>query len=326
MQHSILGHIETFESLQTAFPGPVPLSVSFDFGGHSQHAIFGCMIHGNETGSLPAANELILLLSQKKFIFKGKVTFFIGNKEAALKNMRALEADLNRVFTPTGPDNKERRRALELMPLLKSADIFVDFHQTVQPAKQPFYIFGFQKQSYLWARAIGGASVLVTRSPRAKFEQGSLCCDEFTRQNNGASVTLELGEKGINPAAHTLTLQTMMRTLQTLDALNDAKSGKLERLAHRRKDFLFYKIVQKIPFGNSKSQLEPGFLNFSEVKQGQILGTGPDGRIMRAIDDGISLFPKYPERNAFGQAIDPVPVDIIQVAQRIKGHPLQKWR
>ena len=94
---------------RSARPGPFGYRLvhHMDGGQHPTHVVFGCMVHGNEYGSLPAAVRLVEALNDGGLKFGGKVSVFIGNPEAALEDARYLEADLNRVFLDTGEDRHE---------------------------------------------------------------------------------------------------------------------------------------------------------------------------------------------------------------------------
>lgn len=327
--------LEAFDRLSRQHPGPVPESVSLDCGtlsgrslpkSHTQHAVFGSIIHGNETGSLPAIVSLIEDLTAGRVPYRGKVTFFLGNVPAALQDKRSIEADLNRVFTSAAPDSAEKRRALELMPVIASADVFFDFHQTIQPSIEPFYIFKYHRASYLWARLAGVARVMVTRSPRTVFESGSLCSDEFAHSQGVAGVTLELGRKGITPQASAWATTCMHRVLAALDALATRKgTHQLERLAARRTDFSFFTTVHKEPFGDPKNHMVPGLQNFSWVERGQELAQISGRGMICAQDTGVILFPKYPDRDPLGNAVAPVPGDLYHLAKPLQRHPEKLW-
>ena len=131
-------HLEQFSRLHRPGPFEYEWVHHNDGGRHELHVVFGCMVHGNEYGSLPAAIRLIEALSTGTLQFGGQVSLFIGNPEAALENKRYLEADLNRVFLNTRQTRHEDRRAQALMPILNTADVFIDFHQTILETAQPF--------------------------------------------------------------------------------------------------------------------------------------------------------------------------------------------
>ncbi|MES2615158.1 MAG: hypothetical protein V4591_07075, partial [Bdellovibrionota bacterium] len=95
-------------------------------------------------------------------------------------------------YTAKGNSSYERSRALEIMKILETTDVFFDFHQTNRPSLCPFYIFSMHAESYYWAQAAGVAPAFVTRKPGQSFSEAGMCSDEFMRSLNKAGVTLEL--------------------------------------------------------------------------------------------------------------------------------------
>lgn len=317
-------YLQEFAQWALNNPGPCPWSVTLDFGLHSGHAVFGSIVHGNETGSLPAVVAVLEKLKSKSLSYGGKVTFFLGNVEACRRNVRFVESDLNRVFLDAAPESSETRRARELMPLLRSASVFFDFHQTIQPTEEPFYIFGFHETSYLWARAVQGASMMVTRKMGTAFALNQCCCDEYARNFDVPAVTLELGQKGITPEASRLAESAMTRVLTLLDAAQGG-SAKLSELAGRQPDFRFFEIVHREPFQDPFSGLKPNLRNFTEVKTGEILGS-TEKTPYKAPAAGRILFPKYPDRDIQGRAIGELPSEIFQLAVELEKHPRELWK
>ena len=298
-------------------------ALSFDFGKHPGHALFGSLVHGNEVGSVPALLRLIDELLERKVSFGGRVTFFLGNIPAFLKGTRGTDADLNRVFWDAAPASAEKDRAHELMPLINEATIFIDFHQTAEATLHPFYIFGFHRESYEWARAVGGTTKLITRKPNVNFASQSVCCDEYARRRGIPAVTLELSQKGYRHEAELLCYHTMVRTLHVLDHMH-VHQVPIHAVSQKSPDFDFYEAVHKQPFDGEGMHLRGGFQNFSAVAEGEILGRHHDGRALVAPRQGLLLFPKYPERSSTGALLPPVPTEVFQLMVPCAEHPL-KW-
>lgn len=310
-----------FEKLCASHPGSVPWSVQVGHG--PGHIVVGSCIHGVETGSLPAVVELLEELTTGAVTPVGTLTVFLGNPEAVRKEVRFVEADLNRVFHSDAPPSLEARRAAQLRPLLDSASLFFDFHQTMQPSLTPFFIFGWHEPSYLWARLVGGSSVLVTRDGRQSFAAGSLCGDEYCRQQGTPAITLELGEKGIRPEAARL-CYTTLRALLDWSAVLQHDSHSLEQAASERPDFTFYETQHREPFRDPTATLTPGLNNFHAVKAFDVLGSSSSGPLT-APQGGVLLFPKYPRRDAKGSCLDPVTGDLFHIAVPLAKHPRDLW-
>ncbi|MCA2962072.1 MAG: succinylglutamate desuccinylase/aspartoacylase family protein [Silvanigrellales bacterium] len=313
--------LERFERLCASHPGSVPWSVQVGHG--PGHIVVGSCIHGVETGSLPAVVELLEELVEGAVTTVGTLTVFLGNPDAVRREVRFVEADLNRVFHADAPDSLEARRAAELRPLLASASLFFDFHQTMQPSLTPFFIFGWHEASYLWARLVGGSTVLVTRDGRQSFASGSLCGDEYCRQLGIPGITLELGEKGIRPEAARL-CYTTLRALLDWSAVLQHRSHSLEQAASERPEFTFYETLHKEPFADTSATLIPGLHNFRGVHAGEVLGQSAAGPV-RASRAGVILFPKYPRRDTSGKCLDPVAGDLFHIAAPLTQHPKDLW-
>ena len=321
--------LERFERLAAKSPGPIPWSVRIqgtpdpDAG----HLVIGSCVHGVETGSLPALVHLLEQFDEGAIHLVGSFTVFVGNPDAVRREVRFVEADLNRVFGDAPPPSLEASRAAEIKILLDSATLFVDFHQTMQPSATPFFIFGFHEESYLWARLMGGSSVLVTRDGRQAFSKGSLCGDEYCRARGIPAVTLELGERGLRPEAERLSYATV-RALLDWNAVvaHGRKRGSptLAELAERRPDFTFFQTVHREPFTDPAATLFPSLHNFSRVTVGQVLGS-LHGTDLKAPADGVLLFPKYPKRNAAGLCTDPVTGELFHLAVPLDRHPRSLW-
>ena len=166
-------YLKTFSELAEKHNNGIPYSLTLDFKKHKGHIVFSGLVHGNETGSLPAIIKIIQSLLTKKISYGGKVSFFLGNIPAAQQNVRFIEMDLNRSFGEkvTANSTTEAKRARELTPLLQQADIYYDFHQTIMPCLRPFYIFEMDLQSYYWARSTGISCTYVTRKKGADIPE-----------------------------------------------------------------------------------------------------------------------------------------------------------
>ncbi len=315
------GLLGTFERI--ARPGPYEYRWAHhhDGGQHPFHVVFGCMVHGNEFGSLPAALQLVEALTSGTLNYGGRVTVFIGNPEAARENRRYLEADLNRVFLDTGESRHEDRRAQALMPILNDADLLVDFHQTILDTASPFYVFPWQKQGWQWARATKVTDVWVTRDPSVGFSAGTRCTDEYVAARGKPGVTLELSRKGFSDSAEVLCWASMVGTLEAADEL--ARGVSIETQAERLPDFKFLTTGYREPFDDPEKALAPGLVNFQSVAQGQALHA-EGSPAMHAPFDGFTLFPKYPAREN-GRAIAPWPGEIYRLVTPMTKHPLTLW-
>ena len=318
--------LKGFEILRADHSGPAPWTLEFSGKTHEQHVLFGGIIHGNETGSLPSLLELARGLADGSISFGGRVTIMLGNIAACRANTRFLEADLNRVFLEEAPQSAEKERARELMPIIAQAHLFVDFHQTIEPSEKPFFIFPFHISGYQWARIAGGGTSLITRHPSHAFAKGQVCADEYARNRGIPGITLEMGQKGLTPQAQELTKQACLRVLRAMDRVADGCS--LDTLVEEtgEPDLEFIEIQFAQPFESSAMALTPGLQNFTWVTKGQILGSsGASGDPLTAPRDGYLVFPKYPARDEHGLVKGPVPSEIYNLATLMPVHPIEAY-
>lgn len=316
-------NLQEFAKIESQFPGSIPDSITFDFQKHKGHVVFGSIVHGNEVGSLPGLLKIIRKIILGQIAYGGKVTFFLGNKKAALQKTRFIDYDLNRSFGYFSKETNsgERIRALEIMKILQTADVFLDYHQTNRPCAWPFYIFSMHKESYFWSQAAGIATAFVTRKQGTSFSQAGMTSDEFMRSLNKAGITLELGEQGFHPQAEYATYTATLRTLKNMDKVfNNIRS--IELLCKKNKQFDFYETIYQEPFNNPKKILNHGFHNFAFIKAGQIVGKNEDGSPLVCKQEGYILFPKYLNYNEKGEPISPIPGELFVLVDKLKIHPL----
>lgn len=269
--------------------------------GRTLHAVLGFCIHGNEFGTLEAAHRLGVELGQEALGRELDVSLLIGNPEAARKNVRFIEEDLNRVFTfEQTAHSLERKRAEEIRSVLDSADFFLDFHQTQTPTEEAFWTLPWEQDLGLVARGIGGAKVGLTRAPGGAFSAGRRCADEYVRDRGKWGLTLEVGTRGADPRQVELTYGAAKRALALVsqvlgqgENLLDLAHENLLALAHESPPIAWYQTAHIFTDQSRPFRLRPGLTNFNQVEKGEILS--PEGEpLIRAEHSGHVLFPKYP--------------------------------
>lgn len=310
MKHNLWNLLERFDRIQSAFPGPIPDCVTYG-NPTGPHLVIGLIVHGNEVGSLPQALETMESLAKQKSKLVTKVSFFLGNRRAALNGSRFLETDLNRVFYDAPPPSLEAQRAKELKVLLGTADLFIDVHQAYRSSPYPFYIFAQHSPSDLWAKAIGAAPVWVTRPAGEAFDPQLLCADEWVRARGVPAITLELGYFGFSDQADGATSYLLSRALE-LWALVASGQKRLEDLSLDSTPLRLFWPKGGLSFRSPFDRLKDGINNFDPIYKDDVIGLWADGSDMVSPCSGVALFPQYPERDRSGQAIGSYSKDIIK--------------
>jgi predicted deacylase len=96
--------------------------------------------HGNEKIGLKVAREI-----EKLNI--SNLVIQIGNERALRSNKRYIDQDLNRSFPGKKNGNYEERRAFELTPIIKSADLVIDIHSTTSNTKDTLIVSKLNKET-----------------------------------------------------------------------------------------------------------------------------------------------------------------------------------
>lgn len=318
------GLLDRFDAVRHGGEHTFRWAHAHDGGEHPFHLVFSSLIHGNEVGSVEGLVRAVEDLQSGRLPYGGRATLFLGNPEAGRANVRFLDADLNRVFVQDLQGHAhEIRRALELMPILDEADVYLDFHQTLKAARQPFYIFPWSEQAWHWVRALAGARVWVTRNPGQAFSSGVMCADEFVRERGQPGITIELGEKGWSAEAADTTYRMIADALRFAD---DMAAGRktIAEAAAEQPDVHFYDTIYRQSFADPAMTLMPGIGNFEPVSEGAVLNA-PGTPDLKAPHAGVVLFPKYPPRDEDGAALDPRPKEIYRICAELEMHPLDLW-
>lgn len=292
-------------------------------GRHDRIVVFQAITHGDEVGPMPALLDVMAALKTGEITYGGTAHFVLGNPEAALENRRFLDFDLNRVFVDPaivagGPDTHEAKRARALTPILDTAAVFLDFHQTSQPSARPFYSYPWRPDWAAWTRAIGGATAWTARSIGTVFVEGMRCTDEYVRDNGAMGITLELGLRGFTDIAYRRAHAEMRQTMKLLDEL--AGGQNLAEAAARNPAPELFATVHVEPFSDPYMALAPGWEGFAPVFAGQLL-SAPGTPEVRATVDGALLFPVYPPRMPDGAAVSPPPQTLFRIIQPVHDDP-----
>lgn len=291
--------LNNFCELALKYPGIITDSLTLNPEAKSKHVVFSSIIHGNEIGSIPGVVSAVKKISSNNQYEDIKITFILGNKNAALQNMRYIERDLNRSFDTESTDTAEHKRAKEIEKILNTADIFIDFHQTIMPSQSPFYIFPFHAQSYYWARTIHASKNLVTRSQGESFSPLGKCSDEYCHKRDIPAITIELGQAGINSETTQSVEDIIFKTLDAASLI--VKNHKIEDLSSKSEEIDIYLIKKRLKFEKRDVRLKEGFYNFCPIRSGELIGKDEDTQESIFSEmTGYTLFPAYPEKKGDG--------------------------
>ncbi len=273
-------------------------------------------VHGDEKTGIEAVECLKNMFTDgeknadnKMRVEKGKLTLILGNVEAIKIGKRGTtpEHNLNRMFSDkhlAGPvlDFYESRRAHELAPILKSADISLDIHSTSVPTP-PFLPCAFtprHEKVYRWFDA-----GIVLADPDFVLGGQRSTTDEYVDYCGGVGICFETGYAN-DTSRLTAVIEGVLNIL--------ADQGVIavpQPLVPPVPSYKVYRLIRKIILTQNGFRYAKGFpKSFQEVKRGELIGCHGD-LPETAEEDGVIAFPRAVDQWKLGH-------DIFFLARRIK--------
>ncbi len=296
-----------FKKWTEQYPGPISESIEIKGVSPGPRKLITACVHGDEVGSLPGVIETIKNINEERWSLSGSLVFALGNPKAILAEKRFLQADLNRQFGNNKGDHAEAKRARQLQSLLSGVDYHLDLHQTIEASRHCFYLAENEEKSLSLAAYLSGAPYLIEVPAKLNKDYGTFM---GAAMNEGvAHICLEMYQKGFSDEVTELTLLHLkkMIDLNCNLSLDNNSHEPFERL----------KIIYQEKFDDSKMALKPGYLNFTEVKAGEVIGANSRNESIEVPQDGFLLFPKYPQRNKKGEVLGELPKSIYELAVRV---------
>jgi succinylglutamate desuccinylase len=251
-------------------------------------------IHGNETIGIGVVEQLRDSFAHDRALSAGELYFVLGNSRAIAAGKRFLDdgKDLNRCFNPVVlagvPDGSyEDARAREIADVLRAVDVSIDIHSTNKPSV-PFLACAASpahQRIFQWFDADR-----ILTDPNYIFAGKPVTTDEYVDQIGGTGICYETGwnqDVGrIDGVA-----ESVCHVLCDHQMLSDRPCPPSPSHAKR----IFELTTALIPPGSEFVFAEGMGLNsFQEVQRGQLIGRAGEDEL-RAIDDGVIVFPKLPE-------------------------------
>lgn len=286
---------------------PIELDYAFQVGKSdaTQHLVVCFALHENEVGSIPVVIEFQKYISKIINDLDLKISFILGNPFAFHLNKRFLKNDMNRFFVEQSAPDKELERIQGIMKIIKSGNFFIDFHQTIQPLKSPFFILENDFLSLNFAEKLNVAKYCIIDEP---LPDGEKSATAFAQTLKIPAVNIEIGTCGINQSSYQIGMQCLVNFIQLIDG-NKFESGQFNN-----KVLKIIKIVQRIPFVDPGDRLFEGLENLQYVAASTPIGIRVDGTAIIVNKSGYICFPKYPRRTKAGMSVDPIPSFICEIA------------
>tara|TARA_B100001248_G_C27398316_1_gene467543 strand:+ start:2733 stop:3674 length:942 start_codon:yes stop_codon:yes gene_type:complete len=307
-----LALLQRFAVISEGRQGSIPYSIFLGDEQSEKKAFICAAAHGNEVGSLPAVLKFIEdVISGKKQI-PIQLQIAIGNIEAIRINQRYVEEDMNRAYNIAEPKSVDALRAKEIATLIQWSDVFLDLHQTIEETEGSFYVLRKDPISLDLARALGLSKHAIVIDSSNKKPGDSMTATEYGKANNSASVTLELGQKGYDTAAETLSYQSIEKFV---DFYSQHNKDEFIYEAQKSDALTLLEVKYSHPFESDQMRLIEGLKNLNQYKKGELLGYNGDKEILAPFD-GYIFFPKYIQRDKNGRALEKLPEKLFLFARQ----------
>jgi len=264
-------------------------------------------IHGNEPAGVLAARRVVSKLEELRFTLGGEVVLLAGNTRALERDMRYVDADLNRLWTSenvqkikAGTSSRgEISEALEQRELLGEIEaaiarargeiFFVDLHTTSAPGK-PFATVGDTLRNRRFALNFPVTIVLGLE------EQIDGTLLEYANNLGLITLGLEAGQH-LEPASANHHEATIWIACQATGNLGRHDIPEFEAYYSLLARATGGKRVVEVRYRHAISpeenfRMEPGFNNFQPVAKGQVLARDRNGEIASK-EKGLVLLPLY---------------------------------
>lgn len=299
-------------------------------------------VHGNETSGLRALRRVAAKLENLEDKIRGRIYLLAGNTRAINKNVRFIDADLNRHWTPesvrrNSPDSKistnrvediEQRELLEILDKIfstaKSEVYAMDLHST-SAESTPFAMIGDTLRNREFGQKFPATILLGIE------EQLDSTILEYI--NNLGAITL-----GFEAGQHTD--KTAIDNQEALIWLALVHSGILaaedvdvEKYGEILKDAMGERRIIEIRHRHAiteadKFRMKLGYENFQPVKKGEVLAKDRNGKI-KAIESGMILMPLYQSQGNdgffLGREISPFWLWLSKVLRKLKLHKMMRF-
>ncbi len=168
-------------------------------------------VHGNEQVGVIALKKII----EEVDIERGKVYFVFANPEAIEKNVREVNANLNRLFIRDENGNTpEHGRAKELMDILDESEALLDLHASNSRKTEPFIIC--RKED---AEVAGKLSVGIVSHGWDSLVPGS--SDAYMSRQDKVGLCVECGSVMETETNLPLTINIIKQFLSLFGAINN---------------------------------------------------------------------------------------------------------
>ncbi|MDP8289131.1 MAG: succinylglutamate desuccinylase/aspartoacylase family protein [Candidatus Electryonea clarkiae] len=268
-------------------------------------------LHGNEPTGINAIQEIFSTISENQIPIKGDIFAYRGNVSALKEGRRYLDKDLNRIWkkklvdqvSTTKPNQTlavEEKEQLELLSEIEKAisasrgDTWIlDLH-TSSAAGPPFILGGQGNHVTERVENILHVSVIIdtpgyfSGAMLNHYHRKGLVSFAFEAGQHNTKQSIEVNKEAIWRVLLGLgstKIEFLPDSVNTENLLKKSKNGIPTKI-----ELIYRHAVSK----EDHFKMLPGFRNFDQVEQGQILGHDKRGEV-QSPEKGMIFLPLYQE-------------------------------
>jgi len=264
-------------------------------------------MHGNEPLGVLAIKNVLDQIQEKQIATKGRILALVGNMEATRITQRYLYKDLNRVWTRENIDALHYDKLdLRHTEYLEMKDLYHNLQDLINTLKQELFVVDLHTTSAATIPFIVSNKLDKCKDFCSKFPMPYISGLTGFLDGTFLSYVNELGHVGLayeagqhkSELSYTRFESFIWLSLVYADVLVEIEESfvrfheqaLIEELTTRTNSF---KIVSRYKIQEGEEfVMEPGFVNFQRIHQGDILAHNKHGQIMSPYD-GFIFMPLY---------------------------------
>ena len=295
-------------------------------------------LHGNEPAGIIALERVFDQLTKLSPTFRGQLIGVSGNLKAFANGVRYIEEDLNRMWKPrimdellTGGIHKKNYSIEEA----ERSELIEVFAQSCQKKNSAVYFLDLHTTSAKGSPFITVADTLRNRAFTANFpvprilgieEQLDSTLLNYINEWGFIAVGFEAGQheekSSVENCIAALWIMLLGAGCVNAQEIPDYQSSYLELKKASMNNVGIYEVCYRHDIENDAGFLmEPGYLNFQDIRKGEVLAKNSGGEI-RSPENGKIFMPLYQKQGNDGffviKRINPLWLKLSSILRRLR--------
>jgi len=309
------------------------------YGGEFEGPTVICIgsLHGNEPAGITALERVFDQLTKQSPVFRGELIGVAGNLKALGKGIRYIEEDLNRIWKPHIIDellmagNQQQARSAEES---ERSELIQVFAQVCQKKNSAVYFLDLHTTSAQGSPFITISDTLRNRAFTENFpvprilgieEQLDSTLLNYINEWGFITIGFEAGQhdekSSVDNSIAALWIMLAQAGCINPEEIPDYQSSYLELKKASMDNVGFYEVCYRHDIENEAGFLmEPGYLNFQDIRKGEVLARNSDGEIMSP-ENGKIFMPLYQKQGNDGffviRRINPLWLKLSSILRRL---------